>query len=360
DVGSIAVPGPVPTPASSRARLLRSALLGGAAAMLLVMTPVVAWWTDRRAPAESGVPAGAFEHYLRGRHLLDQGDPAALEGAVGALERAVAVAPDFARAHLALAGAYARLPGDREVAVARSRRELRRAIELDDGLAAAHAQLADILLYNDWNFDAAEESLRRAITLQPDSAEILHARANFLSMIGRHDEAIEEIRRAMALDPVSAVIRADAAWYFYRARRYDEAIAVSRATLEVEPDNQGALWSLLQSRRQLGQSDAALDAARRLQAVLDPDSSAPAELADFWRWYLAFNERGGLQQVASPSISGLMHLALGERERALDLFELATERRIGCVLTFAGDPQLDPIRDDPRFAALLNRMRLTG
>lgn len=354
-------PGGAVSPRPSIIRPLRRRLLvGAAAALLLVMTPVVAWWTDRMTSDAPAVPPGAFADYLHGRHLMEQGSPADLHDAIEALERAVALAPGFARGHLALAGAYARLQDDPAAAVAGARRELRRAIELDDTLAEAHMKLAGIRIYNDWDFAGAEDSLRRAVELDPDSAAIRHLRASYFSMVGRHDEAIAEVERAMALDPVSTVIKSDAAWFYYQARRYDEAIALGRATLELDRENQGALWSLVQSYRQRGEIDAALSAARHLTGVLDPAATLPADLDRFWRWYLDFNERTGARQGSSPSISGLIHLALGERDTALDLFEQAAERRLGCVLSLASDPQLDPLRDEPRFSELLRRIGLSG
>lgn len=110
-------------------------------------------------------------------------------------------------------------------------------MELDDTIPEAHAELALIRTYSDWDWSAAESAYKRALSLNPNSAYAHDVYGIlYLSPIGRHDEAIAEMKRAVELDPLSPLYHHDLAWAFYYARQYDQAIEQLRKTLEMGPN----------------------------------------------------------------------------------------------------------------------------
>ncbi len=127
----------------------------------------------------------------------------------------------------------------------------------------------------------------------------------------------------MAIDPVSTVIKADAGWFYFQARRFDEAVGICELTLELDPDNLNALWCLLQAHRH---AEHEVDAVRAAQTLADRMDDAPPKLErlePFWHWYLGWLEQN--PHARTPTGVGLAHLALGDRKRALEMFETAYE-----------------------------------
>ena len=127
-----------------------------------------------------------------------------------------------------------------------------KALELDDSLAEAHASLAYILTYYDWNWADAEREFQRALTLNPNDATVHHRYSRYLSSLGRIDDALSEIRKAQELDPLSPVIKANVGVIYYFGRQYDLAIGQLRKVLEEHPDFSVAHWGmgLATSRRE--------------------------------------------------------------------------------------------------------------
>src|SRR5687768_18599325 len=107
------------------------------------------------------------------------------------------------------------------------------ALRIDEAFAEAHASLGHALLHN-WEWEGAEEELRRAIGLNPGYPSAHHWYSEHLTAMGRSDESISELRLAGELDPLSLVISADLGRAFYYARRYEEVFAQESRTLEMD------------------------------------------------------------------------------------------------------------------------------
>jgi TolB-like protein/Tfp pilus assembly protein PilF len=289
--------------------------------------------TPRREPAAPD-PA-AHERVMEARYLARRGSPEELRRAVALYVDAVQRAPGYAEAHAGLANAYYVL-GDHS----RARDEARRAIELDPGSADAHHRLAVLHLYDDRDLAAARREFEAAVQANDGLEVVHHSYAAYFSILGQHDRAMDQIARARLIDPVSTTLNADACWYLYVARRYHDAVAQCRHALALDPSHAGAHSYLLSSYLALGDSTRALEHANALAGRTFPD------LAAYWRWRL---ERGG----TSDNLA-LAHLALGDRQRALDYLERAHREKRGWLIPFMNVyPALDPLRDEPRFQALL-------
>jgi len=111
-----------------------------------------------------------------------------------------------------------------------------RALELDETLAEAHTSLGNVRLFYDWDWLKTAQEFKRAIELNPNSADAHDGYANYLVAMGRHEESLAESKRATELDPLSLVINADAAGNgLYFSRKYEQAIELCRKTIEFDP-----------------------------------------------------------------------------------------------------------------------------
>ena len=180
----------------------------------------------------------AYQLYLVGRYEMRSRRPENLRKAIENFERSKEKDPKFVLAYVGLADAYALLnlysippPPD---AYASAKKNAVKALELDDGLAEAHASMAYILFYGEWNRTEAEKHFRRAIELNPSYSTVHHWFGLALAAMGKPDESIEQINLAMRLEPKSAVIHSAAGLVYYYARRYEEAPELCRKSLEID------------------------------------------------------------------------------------------------------------------------------
>jgi TolB-like protein/DNA-binding winged helix-turn-helix (wHTH) protein/Flp pilus assembly protein TadD len=171
----------------------------------------------------------AARAYLRGRYYLGKGTDADFALAAAQFERALAVDDTHAPSHSGLADYYILTDGlAPEAAFPKARLHARRAIELDDSLPDAHASLAFVHFYHDWDWASAEREFRKAIALSPDHARARRWYAMFLSAMRRHAEAIEQIAHALEVDPLAIANHDAAAMIRFQARQFQEAAEIGR------------------------------------------------------------------------------------------------------------------------------------
>jgi adenylate cyclase len=239
------------------------------------------------------------------------------------------------------------------------------ALRLDPGLAESHCTMAHLqsLWYFDW--PAAEEAFRRALALNPNSADTYDLYGRMCAAQERYDDALALQRRAQELDPLAH--RLDVASTLLRAGRYAEAEAEARLAVEFDAEYDRAHATL--GWAQLKQGDVARGLASLERAVsLSPhDTQWLAQLGQARA--LAGDVDGArdvlrqLEERANAGYVGPYHLAfvytgLGEHDRALDLLERAFEERGGAIYSIKGSFLLAPLRVHARFQALLARMSL--
>jgi TolB-like protein/Flp pilus assembly protein TadD len=302
--------------------------------------------------------------YYEGRYNLDQFTPRAAEAAVALFERAIFISPGFARAHAGLSDAFTELavlnslpPGE---AWPRAGNAARRAIELDERLAAAHVGLGDVKMTYEWDWAGAEREHRRAIELSPNDPDGHRAFANELLYRARFPQAIAEMQRALTLDPKSARISRELAAIFYHARDYDRAILQCRKTLEIDPEHQRIYHTLARAYAQKQMYTEAIDAVGKWfqpgrtagMSILGHIYAVSGRQADALRIIeeLKRNHQGGFPIA-------VIYAGLGDRDRAFEQLERAFRDR-DYLLTFKVSPEFDPLRGDIRFGQLLKRFGL--
>jgi TolB-like protein/DNA-binding winged helix-turn-helix (wHTH) protein/Tfp pilus assembly protein PilF len=309
----------------------------------------------------------AYRLYLKGRYYWGTRTVGGFDDAIACFKEAIAADPTYALAYAGLADCYALLGAaeygaqpPRE-ALPRARAAAARALELDPSLAEAHASLGLVQRIYDWDRAAAEGSLRRAIELAPGYASAHQWYGEMLAESGRSREAEGEIRRALDLDPLSLVINADLGLLAYYEGDFDRAGGHYRALLAMEPHFVPARLGLaltLTQQRNLAGALAELDEAARLA----PDEPGVLATRGFvlgraGRGAEAQAVAGALQRLATQRyvpayyVGGVL-LGAGDLDAAFAQFAKACEERCSLLGALRVDPVFDPVRADPRFAAL--------
>lgn len=319
------------------------------------------------APASAPSPE-AFDLYLQGRFEWNRRTPEGARASIQLLTRATRLAPEYARAHAALAEAYAvmgfydLLPPHEAFTLARN--AAMRAASLDPLLPEAPNTLGYVALYYDWDPQAAEREFKRAIGLNARYAVAHQWYANMLTAAGRFPEAVSSMTTAQELDPMAPIPHAALGWVHLHARNFVEAEKQLRQTLTIHSDYFLAQLWLSEALEGQGRLDAALPAVD--EALRSDPENITARLgrarllARLKRVDEARRTLTDVQQLARsqhvPAYpQALVAAALGDLDAAFALLERAVADRAHAVALFRVDPQLDALRKDPRFPVLLDR-----
>jgi tetratricopeptide (TPR) repeat protein len=374
-----------PAPMGRRQRAWLAALVAGALGIAALGVAVHRAAVAPGRPATTDPPAGngvaatspsrqlpgaahVRERFLIARHQLSRRTGFRHE-AREHLEFVVARAPGFAEAHALLGEAYLRQglydAPVRAQAWERAEAATRRAVVLRDDLAVAHWVLARVLLLRHWDWAAAEAEVARALELDPDDLEARSTHALYLRSAGRLDEAIGERQRIQRADPLNAYWLAALGSDYLLARRYEEAERSFRRALELERDFRPALTGMVSVSAVTGPPREALAwRLRHLRLTGQDDLAATYDdlgrregPVSAERWL----DRQHLTQLSRDAEHNLWNLAcaharLDDREEGLRFLELAYQRRDVGLLQARVDPDMDPLRDDPRFDDLLRRV----
>lgn len=324
---------------------------------------------QQRLTSARPVAPEVYESYLKGRFVFKKGDKVQLQQSIPYFEDAINKDATFAPAYLGLAEAYTMLgtvaAGDPpQITRPKVISFARKALAIDPGLVEAHVALANVL-QEEWHWAEAEAEYRRALELNPNSAEAYQWFALWLVCQGRTDEAVSSIQRARALDPVG-VSGGSVAWILFQAHHYDDAIRESRSALALQPDNAGTLTGLGFA---LIANNQPADAIPGLEKVVSL-SGSPAATGILVRAYAhAGRRRDALRLLAELKrrrAAGYIpagafvnaYLGLGDKEQAFYWLEQAYKERSNILQFLKSHPYFDPIRSDPRFADLIRRVGL--
>jgi TolB-like protein/DNA-binding winged helix-turn-helix (wHTH) protein/Tfp pilus assembly protein PilF len=314
----------------------------------------------------------AHEAYLRGRFVSYKRTPQNLRRAIDYFEEAIKRGPSYAAPHTGLADAYILLNEYSDMspkeAFAKAGQAASKALEIDPGLAETHASLAMIRYCAEWDWAGAENGFQHSIDLNPNYATAHHWYGNLLSTLGRLDEAQVEMQKAVQLDSLYTTARIALAWRVYGAmRKYDLAIQTAQAAIGVDPQYASAHLRLGMLYLLTGRSE---EAVKEIEGVVSDSDAGPFALADQGYIYAVTGRRADAQKILDKlqGISrggyvdnvrlAVVYVGLGDKSRALDLLEKALVQRDVGMLVVKPDPRFDPLRDEPRFKAILRAMKL--
>ena len=313
----------------------------------------------------------AYGLYLKGRFAWSKRTQEGVAEAIEYFKQAIAEDPSYAPAYAGLGDSYSLDVDYRAIPVAeaytRAKQYARQALALDESLPSAHASLAWALFIYDWEWDGAEREFRRSIELNPRYASAHQWFAFLLAARGELDTGLLEAHTALELDPASVSARRAAGWVYYYARRYDQAREHLARAIEMNPLSDESYRMFATTLALQGE---AREAERVLRAALTLPGSGAYSKATLG-WLLAREgrreeavpllqelERARAQGYVSPVAFAILHLGLGNLQDALDWAERAFEERRGWLAYVNVNPMFDPLRNEPRFAALIKKMRL--
>jgi TolB-like protein/DNA-binding winged helix-turn-helix (wHTH) protein/Flp pilus assembly protein TadD len=315
----------------------------------------------------------AYESYLKGRYFWSKRTAGGLKVALAYFNQAIEEDPNYAQAYSGLADTYALL-GDWQYAAMtpkeaypKAKAAALKAVKLDNALGEAHNSLAFLLDGFDWDLDAGGKEFRRAIELNPGYATAHHWYAGHLALLGQYDKAIAEMQKAESVDPLSLIINADLAELLVLAHSYDQAIEQSRKTIEMDPNFAMAHNQLAQAYLQKHMYDQAI---AELQRAVQLSGGSPTCIANLARAYGLSGNRSEamklLNELKSSSTARNSHASevaaiyasLGDKDEAMNWLEKGYAERFNPGVLIR--PAFDPLRSDPRFQHLVQRVGLPG
>ena len=314
----------------------------------------------------------AYGLYLRGRYAWNKRTSEGIVEGIKYFEEAIALDPTYVLAYTGLADSYSLQIDYRSVPVHEGHEKAKfyalKAIALDDRVAEAHASLAWSLFIYDWDSDAAVREFQRAIELDPRYAAAHQWYAFLLASQGKFDEALLEAHTAQENDPASVSVRRSLGYCYLYARKLEQArYHLSRGiamnpTAEESYRIQGLILTLL---GEYGEAERVLREALELASPGSTYTKATLaySLARGGNKAFALQVRDELLEkrkhdYVSPVELATVDIGLGEFEQAIDWCERAADERRGWVMYLGVHPVVDPLREHPRFQALIQKIGL--
>lgn len=315
----------------------------------------------------------AYDYYLLGNQALNTGSESGIREALEYFTRALAVDRDFAEGHAGTAKAYASLgyfnilPPAETWPLAEEGAE--RALELNEDLAEAHATLARVRAWFEWDWEGAEGEFRRAIELNPSDAEVREWFALFLASIGKSEEAIQQSAQAVTLNPRSVLARFFQMSTLAYAGRIAEARTMAEAAVEEDPLEPVFYWWIAVCRSSEGEYERAIPALLTQIGLMGGDVS---DELGFLGYLFGRNDQRNrameaLEQMndrvregvyVSPVAFAWVHIGLDDYEEAMAWLSRGFDSKANWMLTLKFHPLFESIREEPDFVELEKRMGL--
>jgi serine/threonine-protein kinase len=308
--------------------------------------------------------AEAYSLYLEGRYLWNKRPGDVVWQARDRFERAIAMDPNFAPAHAALAAVYGTLgawesgllpPAE---AFAKSKASATRALQLDPQLAAGHTAIGYTTLHFDWDADLANAEFDTAIALNPAWVDAHHWHSHALCAAGRFSESLAACHRIVELDPLNPLMHAHVAWHYYMAKDYDAALAHAERVVRMESAFHWGYFFAGWALERLGRHTESVAALRE---AVRCSSNSPVMRAGLGHALAVMHDRVEARRIVDDLQRmrgdkglfayelGLIHAALGELDRAFEWLARAVHERSGWIAYLRVDPRIESLRTDPRF-----------
>jgi len=322
---------------------------------------------ERQKRDESRQPE-AYSLYLRGRFFMNKLTAEGIQQGVQYFKKVLEIDPNSAKSYAGISTCYANAGHFGLLPLAESfpkaKAAAQKALELDENLAEAHASMALVMLFYDWDWDGAERGFTRAIELNPNFAEAHTLYSWYLIARKRFPEAVREAQEAVQLDPLSIVANTNLGWVLAFAGRYDEGMEQTKKAIEMDPN-------FLPGVNLLGYIYLLQGAYGEGVRLIERSHWDKAHLGQAYAVAGQYDAgRAVLKEIADPSFSGfrspleisLLCFLLGELDQGFEWLERAYEahdNRIVYLRNFAElHDQMESCRADPRYAAMVRRLGL--
>jgi TolB-like protein/DNA-binding winged helix-turn-helix (wHTH) protein/Tfp pilus assembly protein PilF len=302
----------------------------------------------------------AYENYLKGRYFWKKRTADAVTKAIDYFNRAIEIDPNYSLPYTGLADIYQLTEQPQ-----RARKEVQKALELDDQSAEAHNSQANLLYTFDRDWEGADREFKRALQLDHNYAPAHHWYSMYLALKGRKQEALVEAEKAYEVDPLSPVVGANLAKILHEAGEDDRAIEQAKKTLDVDPDSavtHAVLAIIYQDQQKYEQSITESKTALHL-------GGAPGEMRGLMGYaYAASGNRAEAENMIAELnrlLPGHTHAALdlavvfsalGEKESTLHWLEKAREMKVSDLVTIGQDSHFAEMRTDRRFQKLVREV----
>jgi serine/threonine protein kinase/tetratricopeptide (TPR) repeat protein len=298
--------------------------------------------------------AEAYRLYLEGRQLWHGRTAEGLKKSIVLFQQAIAADPNYALAYTGLADTYNVAPSYVPELTSRQCAALadeasRKAVELDPSSAEAHASRA-FSLANLHKWTEAEPEFRRSLELNPNNATTHYFYAfTFLLAENRQAEAMDQMRAALSLDPLSSIVNSNYAILLMDSRRFPEALAQFQKVLERDGNFQPAHHKLSHLYAMTGRF---ADAVNELEITFPK----PIPVSPDAKGYLQLNLQ--MPRTDKSTLVAMAATLLGDRDQAFQYLDKAYANGDGELLIDIRYPAFDPLRSDPRYKDLMRRLGL--
>ena len=309
----------------------------------------------------------AYQLFLKGRFYWNKRTKNDVSKSIEYFNQAIERDPSYALAYAGLADSWFTNGWyqwtSAQTAYTRAKDAATKALQLDSNLAEAHCSLAMVKMSYENDWPGAENEFKRSLELNPRYPTAHQRYSLFLPIVGRLDEAVVEAKKAQELDPLSLIINENVGDILGLARRYDEAERQLLKTIELDPNFQvahGTLGKIYELKglyeKSLGEfyKNAPSEEYARIKKIY-----AESGMAGVWRDYLKDALESANQGEANPFDLAFFYMQVGDKDKAFEWLNKALDEHSLKFTYLVADPGLDPIRTDPRYAALLKRVGLS-
>ncbi len=318
--------------------------------------------------ARPQAPPEAYDAYLQGRFFWNKGSDVDAWKAIDCFREAVRLHPKYSLAYSAMADCYGRLAWYAslrpEEAAKPAEDAALRALEADNQSGEAHASLALVRFWFDWNWTEADKEFRTALALKPNYAAAHNWYAAYLNVMGRFEEAAVEQSIAEEWDPLSLVIAMNHADPYYFSHRFEPAIESLEALLRREPAFIPAQYNLARIYAQSGRYQEAIAAfkqvvqishVRQAEAAVAYACALAGETAEAVEVRNRLEELASSAYLPSPQLA-MMAIGFGDLDAAVRHLQQGMAERSTFMIYLKADPLYDPLRGHPAFDELVRRM----
>jgi TolB-like protein/DNA-binding winged helix-turn-helix (wHTH) protein/Tfp pilus assembly protein PilF len=327
---------------------------------------------EERLAKNPAVAPEAYENYLKGRYHWNKRSDENLTKAIGYFEQATHEAPQYSLAYAGLADCYAIISAEifgtisPAQAAPKAKAAALQALRIDPKLAEAETSLATVKFNYDWDWNGAAKGFANAIQDNPSYATAYQRYSLYLIAMGQPEDSFAQINKARELDPLSISINFSLGWRLYMARQYDRAIQQLRNTLEMDSSYELPHLVIGLAYGQKGNFALAIPELRK---AVELSHGTPLMVSALANAYARTGNKSEAERLlaglisqakknyVSPYYFAVVHIGLGESEKAIEDLEQAYSDRSNGLVFLKVDPALDEVRSNPRFKAIQQKLK---